>query len=106
MWCPSIQQQLLDGFKRLDELAERAPELASQYIKAWEDGVQIVEAIRSGNALRNRAESVTHFNSLQIATAERFVFSSDEDFMLVEQMIQDNPELRFGRRLEEATGKF
>jgi hypothetical protein len=30
----------------------------------------------------------------------------DGDSTLVEQMIQDNPELRFGRQLEEATGKF
>lgn len=106
MWCPSIQQQLLDGFKRLDELAERAPKVASQYVKPWEEGLRAVEAMRSGNALLNRPESVVHFNSLQISTAERFVFSSDGDFTLAEEMIRDSPELRFGRRMEEATGKF
>jgi hypothetical protein len=106
MWCPSIQQQLLDGFKRLDELAERAPEIARLYLKPWEEAVVAVEAIRSGNALLNRPESVIHFNSLQISTAERFVFSGDGDFTLAEEMFRDNPELRFGRRMEEATGKF
>ncbi|MGP1679948.1 MAG: DUF4238 domain-containing protein [Burkholderiales bacterium] len=106
MWCPSLQQELLDGFKRLDTLAEHSPDLVRPYLKAWEDGVRIVEAIRSGTALLNQPESVTHFNSLQISTAERFVFSCDGDFTLAEEMIHDNPELRFGRRLEEATGKF
>ncbi|HEX5093749.1 MAG TPA: DUF4238 domain-containing protein [Burkholderiales bacterium] len=106
MWCPSIQKQLVDGFKRLDQLSEHAPHIAIHFREAWEDGIRAVEAMRSGKALPNRPDSVTHFNSLQISTAERFVFSCDGDFALVEEMIRDNPELRFGRRLEEATGKF
>lgn len=106
LWCPSLQREVLDGIARLDALADRNPSVMQQYIKVWEDGRQTVEAIRTGSALKSRAENVLHFNSLQVSMAERFVFSSNGDFALVEQMIQENPELKFGRRFEEATGKF
>ncbi|MBI3899920.1 MAG: DUF4238 domain-containing protein [Gammaproteobacteria bacterium] len=106
MWCPSIQQTLLEGFKKLDGLSESAPEAVAPYMQAWEDGIQIVEAIRSGSTLPSRPDNITHFNSLQIATSERFLFSCNGDFALAEQMIRDNPAFKHGKRVDEATGKF
>ena len=106
LWCPSHQQLLLDGFRRLDALSESSPELVRPYLDTWRDGIRIVEAIQQGTPISSKPENVLHFNSLQISTAERFVFSFDGDFTLVEEMIRANPELKFGHRLEEATGKF
>lgn len=50
--------------------------------------------------------SVMHFNSLQVRSAERFVFGSTDDFSLVEEMVGSDPTMRRGRRMIEATGKF
>jgi hypothetical protein len=106
LWCPSHQQFLLDGFRRLDALSEKSPGLVRPYLDAWRDGIRIVEAIQRGTPISSKPENVLHFNSLQVSTAEQFVFSPDGDFTLVEEMIRENPELRIGHRLEEATGKF
>jgi hypothetical protein len=66
----------------------------------------MMEAIVQGTPLFSQPENVLFFNSLQISTAERFVFSSNPDFTLAEDMISKHPELRHGRRVVEATGKF
>jgi hypothetical protein len=66
----------------------------------------MMEAIVQGTPLFSQPENVLFFNSLQISTAERFVFSSNPDFTLAEDMISKHPELRHGRRVVEATRKF
>lgn len=106
MWCRSIQENLLKKFRQLDRLVDVAPNVAAQYIDAWKDGITIVEAIQRGTPLESQPDNVTYFNSLQIAFAERFLFSCNGDFSLAEEMIRDNAAFRHGRRLEEATGKF
>ena len=65
-----------------------------------------LEALQTGEPLRSNPENVEFFNSLQVSTAERFVFSSNDNFSIVKEMIRANPELRHGRRILEATGKF
>jgi len=45
------------------------------------------------------AENVEHLNSLQVTHAERYLFSHNEDFSLVESMIHDDPNLRHGPRM-------
>jgi hypothetical protein len=65
-----------------------------------------IRAIETGEAAPMRAENVDFLNSLQVVRAERFLFSSCADFVLVEKMIADHPQLRRGLRMEEATGKF
>ena len=37
---------------------------------------------------------------------ERFIFSVNDDFEMAKDMINSNPELRHGIRMQEATGKF
>jgi hypothetical protein len=49
---------------------------------------------------------VTFFNSLQIASAERFLFASRRDFSLAFEMINQDAKLRHGGCWSEATGKF
>ena len=64
------------------------------------------EAMTSGTPMHVGADGSTFFNGLQIAHAERFVFSSDGNFELVESMLKDDPSLQCGLRMTEATGKF
>jgi type I restriction enzyme, R subunit len=106
MWCPSHREKLVEDIQRLDHLSNRNPTAAERFVGAWSSALDIVEAIQTGKPLRSLPENVEHFNSLQVVSAERFLFSSNGDFALVEDMIRTSPELRYGRRLQEASGKF
>lgn len=106
MFCRSRQDELISGIERLDRMAQARPSIADQFKETWSSALDIVEAMQSGQPLQSRPENVEFFNSLQISTAERFVFSNRGDFTLAREMIEANPELRKGRRMEEATGKF
>lgn len=106
LWCPSHRKFLVDGNERLTAMSETQPWLAERFRGGWANALDIMQAITSGTPLPSMPENVLFSNSLQIANAERYVFSSDDDFELVEDMIRKNPELRRGRRMTEATGKF
>lgn len=106
IWCPSHLQALLDGIQRFDRIAGVSASSMKDFASVKNEALEIVSAIQSGKPLRSKPENVEFFNSLQVSTAERFVFSSNDDFSIVKEMIQANPELRHGRRMHEATGKF
>lgn len=105
IWCPSHQQMLIDGIQRFDRLSE-VTNSAKISANAKNEALEIIEAIQTGKPLRSKPENVEFFNSLQVSTAERFVFSSNDDFSIVKEIIRTNPELRHGQRMYEATGKF
>lgn len=106
IWCPSHRQALMDGIQRFERLEVTNSSSGRDFASAKNGALEIVSAIQTGEPLRSKPENVEFFNSLQVATAERFVFSSNNDFSIVKEMIRTNPELRHGRRIHEATGKF
>jgi hypothetical protein len=59
-----------------------------------------MRGFRKGTPLTSTADNVLNHNSLQVRQAERYVFSSQPDFELVESMIADHPRFRKGPRLE------
>lgn len=83
MWCPSL----------VDDLRQSAQALGSMG-----DPYGILRAIESGTPIQYSPENVMNFNSLQIAHAERFVFSSADDFSLAKQMLAQHPSTRGGPR--------
>ncbi len=72
MWCPSYG----DAFQ-----------IAAQNQGTGSFAHQMVEAIRTGMPLAYPQECVLNFNSLQVLHAERFVFSSNDDFSLAKDMV-------------------
>lgn len=105
IWCPSNREMLTNSLQSIDRLVETSNK-ERDWVKAKSDVLAILEALQTGEPLRSNPENVEFFNSLQISTAERFVFSSNDDFSIIKDMIRTNPELRHGRRMHEATGKF
>lgn len=87
MWCPSLTAPI---FEREEELRKSAPSYAES----------LAEAIRTGNPLYYADENVMNFNSLQVWQAERYVFSSKEDFALAQDMVVSNVKMRSGPRME------
>lgn len=86
MWCTSITVPILE---REEELRKVAPGYAEA----------LAEAIRTGNPLPYAAENVENFNSLQVWQAERYVFSSRDDFALAQDMVTASAKLRTGPRI-------
>jgi hypothetical protein len=102
MWCPSHRQVLVNGIERL----ERVSKSNFDALVLAADAVEIIKAIKTGQPLNAKPENVEFFNSLQILYSERFVFSSQNDFSLLKDMLKTDPEVCRGRRIVEHTGKF
>jgi len=105
IWCPSHRKMLENSLRNIDSLVSTS-NTEKDWSQAKSEVMEILEALQTGEPLQSNPENVEFFNSLQIATAERFVFSSIDDFSLVKEMIKTNPDLRYGRRIHEANGKF
>jgi len=65
-----------------------------------DDFLPILDAIDSGRPLQIEQANVEYFNSLQITRANRFIFASNDDFSLVEDMLNSNPEIAKPRQIE------
>lgn len=94
-WCPSLAKTLRTAASHQKDLNTQFPDLnagAPSYV------AEILTAIDSGTPLEYRPENVTHFNSLQVQYAERYVFAHGEDFSLLKEMVSTNPHLRNGPR--------
>lgn len=87
-WCPSHESAIRDAASRLRLLPGPAQ--------------NILTAIDAGRPLAFAPENVENFNSLQIRYAERYVFSSLDDFSLARDMIATHPETRTGPRIKGA----
>lgn len=88
--CRSIETMIRDGENRAKRVG--APVTFSEWIRAFDQRTPLdLEPL-----------NVTHHNSLQVINAERYVFSHDGGFGLAEEMLESNPELRSGPRMEVA----
>jgi hypothetical protein len=93
--CLTNGDKFRDSWNRLQEI--RAAGVADEATDALERKLEpMYRAITNGAPLDMRPENVLHHNALQIRYAGRWVFSSDEDFSLVRQMIADDPKYRQG----------
>jgi hypothetical protein len=107
MHCPSSKSELIAAVESQAGISwERAAEDASLDARPWGPAVAFLRAVRAGIPLSSEPTNVTFFNSLQVASAERFLFSSQKDFALALEMIQHDQEYRCGIRWTEGTGKF
>lgn len=98
MWCPSLANQIGQAVSTLQELRRRSPHLIEGRLNDPEYLEYLWGAISSGSPLQYQTENVTNFNSLQVWFAERYVFSSRNDFELPQKMVTDSPNVRKGPR--------
>lgn len=61
---------------------------------------RLAAAVTNSKPLAYEPVHVENFNSLQVANAERYVFSSGENFELVRRMLSTHPHLRKGPRMK------
>jgi hypothetical protein len=63
---------------------------------------EFLAAFAGATTLQLDAENVKYHNSLQVISAERFIFSLHNEFDMALEMLASNPDLRKGRRVEIA----
>lgn len=65
------------------------------------DLLGILDALENGTAVECTDANMENINALQVAGSSRFVFSSEPDFRMAEEMLTEFPDLRTGRHLEQ-----
>jgi len=96
MVCPSLIEKINHGVKKV-QLFERALGLGNTGFLS--DAHNILNAVFTGDARQLKQENVEHLNSLQVAGASRFIYSSTDEFSLAHDMIRTEPLLKQPRRL-------
>lgn len=91
LWCPLIFKEIGEEFIKL---AIKAPSIARQ----WWRSQDFLVARDNKTCITLSTDNVMFYNSLQVEYSERFLFSSKNDFSLVNKMISDNIKYKSGFR--------
>lgn len=95
--CKSHEKDFREAKEQYEELEKNYPEVIENDDKEFVKG-EYVESIDKGIPFECRGPIITNLNSLQVIYAERFIFSSKNDFSLVREMISETEELKYGPR--------
>jgi hypothetical protein len=95
MLCPTIKIKFEITLKAFDSLPN-----IPQHILAKETAPlrTLLQKVGTGIAVPLSLEQIAHYNSLQVTDSERFIYCSTNEFDHVQNMLQENPEYRHGRR--------
>ncbi|MDY6992364.1 MAG: DUF4238 domain-containing protein [Pseudomonadota bacterium] len=96
MWCDSHEKQFNKMYKNYLNIKQAAPWLIQQMIDDPGYIENVKTGIDTGKPIPSKPENVINHNSLQVKYSSRFVFSSNDDFSLLEEMIEAHPEMREG----------
>jgi hypothetical protein len=99
-WCPTFSDIFRKARYDLRQMNAVAPSIVAAYVKDPARIEQTLVAMETGCPLHYREENVTNFNSLQVHYAERYLFSSTNDFSLPLEMITAHPSLKKGPRAQ------
>jgi len=100
LWCPTRLELMENGLAELKRQSQQTPYSSHQLDQHRNAIEHRIMQIKTGALLECAPENVMNVNSLQIAYAERQVFSSVDDFALVREMVLSNPSLRVGPRMK------
>lgn len=103
MLCPSIRDRI---HSELSNTGAGSGSSGAAVAGNLSPPARLMQAMASGAPFDAGPEGSTFFNTLQIANAERFVFSADGSFSFLEDMLKRDPAMKRGQRMTEVTGKF
>lgn len=86
--CPTLEREIRGSYDLASALGHPVP-LNVQ---------ELVDAFGGGKPFPLDDENIKHLNSLQVFYAERFVFTSRDNFDLVREMLRSTPKLKSGPR--------
>jgi len=70
------------------------------------DAIQMLKNIDSKNTRILTKENLDYYNSLQVLHCSRFVYSSSGNFQLLEDMLKNNPNIAFKKRVVDGNDFF
>lgn len=100
LFCPSIEESLRETYKKFQFLSKVNPLLISQNLKEPHYLEETMAGFLHNKTVHFDPDNVINHNSLQVKYASRFVFSSTDDFSLVEEMISKHPSLKEGPKVK------
>jgi hypothetical protein len=95
MFCPSHEEEFRKTYEKYKLIMRLDPEPGSRSIKDSFFISQIMNGFEKKETVSLDPKMVLNINSLQVIFSSRFIFSSDNNFSLASNMIQDNPKLRY-----------
>jgi hypothetical protein len=102
MHCPTTEDTMRHYLKRGKKLFRRSPELRILHGAALVDAEKTLKAFEGSRPLLCKPENVENLNSLQVKTAERFIYCGSDSLALVSDMIKENKTMRIGPRWQMA----
>ena len=114
-WCPSLEAEISEKVETARSTLRKTegfallarPDLAKRIVseratlQEWMTGPQeVLNGMRTGSPIPCTVDHVTHFNSQQIRSAERWVMSKDGRFDIARRMIADDKQYRTGPRIK------
>ncbi|HBT88119.1 DUF4238 domain-containing protein [Desulfobacter sp.] len=95
--CPSIAEQAMNARDQVLNFKKNAPHFLN-ILKNPSGLVAYGDAYDKGVTKKQTPENVKFLNSLQVNFGEQYVYCSKQDFVLVEQMLNDNKDCKVGMR--------
>jgi hypothetical protein len=88
LWCGGTTKYICDQYK----LIEDDQKLKQLHPEKFESIENVYNCIKNGKVLASTDSNVTNLNSLQVKYSTRFIFSSNNDFSLAQEMIDSEPQ--------------
>jgi hypothetical protein len=96
MYCPKTTAELERKYREMASCRDFMGD--AQSAERREIVEKLFNAFRTGESAPFDCSNVEFVNSLQVWSADRYVYAAQEDFALAAQMVKKNPRLRFGPR--------
>ena len=98
MFCKSHEAKAREGVAEAESLCRVLPVVRERVEALTRGARELIAAFEARSVLEYSPDNVVHHNSLQVISAERYVFSSTDDFSLARRMLADHPALAGGPR--------
>lgn len=89
-FCKSHEEIFWDIYKKVYDLKKQAPSLLNNLNMSLEQLENYKRSYNDGEPINMLSENIENFNYLQTMFSTRYIFSSNDNFSLIEKMISDN----------------
>jgi hypothetical protein len=98
--CPSHITNAEDGIQKANELERLAPEKHDDIANLSSASKEFLESFTEGAPWLGTPDNVLHMNSLQVWSAERYLYGPTESFHPAGEMLDRHPHMAEGPRLK------
>lgn len=100
IFCKSHEDVIRDTHRKRQLLTNAKTDLSKNPDLDVPRIAELMAGIDEGKSVKSHPENVVNHNALQVRFASRFVFSNNDDFSLVREMIANNPIYKRGIQMQ------